>query len=146
MKIKNGELNIFLDYISPIPLSSTEGRMRNKFKKILIEFIQEYDAYRQELVKEYSRKDENETPLTIINSDNQEVGDIEDLTGFTTAFNALANEYVHIDETIMNRQMLTILKTISLNDSKEYFGVESDIWEFVCERFEEIKYEDEGEN
>lgn len=144
MKIKNGELELLIKYLDTFVLSSTEGRMRTRLKKILFEKLQQFDIERQETVKQFSRKDTDGNPLTKLDDNGQEVGDIEDTVGFNKEYIILFNEDVVIDESFSNEQMLNSVKSTVLNDNRGYSGQEADNWDYWCQVFEQINYE--GEN
>lgn len=145
MRIKNIELLPLIAYLDTFTLISTESRMRTRLKKILIDKLQLFDSERQELVKQFSRKDENGNPLTKINEDGEEVGDIEEVNEFQREYAILGNELIYIEETIGNRQMLLTVRDIVAADSTGYKGAEADNYDYWCQCFEAINYDDEGD-
>jgi hypothetical protein len=139
MIIKNHELEKFIIFLHELNLDSTPSRMRTRFKKLLMDKYELFNSEKVEIGKQYAKKDDQENPI-MIESNGQQIFDIEDKVSATREMNVLLHEEVVIDETHERRQMLESIKETILTYPFKGLGDSADTYDRLCELFEGVNY------
>lgn len=117
MKILKGNLAMVINYIDELSLDRQASRMRTKFKNILGEHYLEFKKEYEELQEELKNTDEQ----------------VEYELG------KLVRESVGIDDNDETHDMLVSVKYSVENDNTKYKGQDADIYELVCQLFDQVK-------
>lgn len=139
MKIKNIELEQYIQFLDQLDLSGTQSRMRTRFKNLLIEYNTRFHQERLDIIKTYSNLDENGN-IKIIKNKDREIPDWKE-NGEENAnkeFQELCFEDVVIEENEERKQILLSVKDAILNCNKTFSGEDADFYDEVCLKFENI--------
>lgn len=150
MKIKNGELELFINFVENKPeYTRAESRMRRNLISILSEKYKTFKNDHLELLKQFAKINEKSEFILIPIDDKNSRYDIADEIGFENEYQQLANELVIIDQTESNKQMLLTIKECVLAYDPKLKGNDAAIRDICHDIVEEINYEDaslKGEN
>lgn len=136
-EIENIRLAQAADFLYLIPLKGKSSRQRSKFINKLETFRKEFVEADEIIIKEHAFLDENGLPKkTII--DGKEVWDVKDREAFEKERDELFKEKRIIDGKD-NEGMLKAVKKILDNYDKELSGLEGFIYDYLCDRFEEME-------
>lgn len=138
IEIENGKIKASINYLYGLDLVRKQSRFRRRLISILDKRSKVYGADRKELLEEHSNKDAE--GKAIINDENY---DIKDMVAFSDDLKELNAEKLIIeggDNREMIRTMQTVLKKF---EDVEYAGQDSEIYDYLCEQFEENKEETE---
>lgn len=136
MRIKNGEVEKFAQFLLSLKLKGAENRVRTKFVRILQNHLKEVQKDHEQLLEEYCGKDENGQFITV-EKDGKSFYDIEDVAGFQKEFINLMEEelIIPVDESM--EVMLEKVYNILVNIEIEFSGREALEYETYLEMFEE---------
>lgn len=142
MNIKNIELEPFINFIMGLELKGRESRLRTRFAKLLMKRLELVNSEHADLIKQYSKTDENGTPKIIERQDGTKVFDVIDKTSFNREYALLMNEHFIIDENQERKEMLLLIKQLILECDKTFKDGEALEYDRWCEIVENINYED----
>lgn len=140
MRIKNVEIQEFINFLMGFELKGRESRLRTRFVRLLAERIALISEEHNELIRQYAKFNENDEPI-IIEIEGTRVYDVPDKAAFNKEYHILLNEDYVIDENEERKELLLFVKDIILNCEKTFKGREALEYDRWCEIVEEIKYE-----
>jgi hypothetical protein len=138
MKIKNQDIERFVEFVMSEELPNKLSRMRSRFvvgyaKERLNLVYQE----RMEIINQYCKKDED-GELKIITDATGQHYEIEDLDSFNKDLSELMNEYFVLEANEEKKEMLKCIKEIVLNTPKFFKGNEALEYDKWCDIVEEL--------
>lgn len=140
MKIKNGDVDAFADFLLSFDLGGRESRMRTRFHRLLMERKSLIKEEHAELIRQFAKFDDKGEPY-VVEFQGKQAYDITDRIGFNREFFLLMNEDFIIEENEERKEMLMLIKDIILNCQKTFSGRDALEYDNWCEIVEEIKYE-----
>jgi len=132
VSIKYSHIGESINFLYNLTLKGKQSRHRTRFVKVLQEKLKAISEEELELVKEFAGVDEEGNPNT------KEDGSfaIEDVKGFVAQQKELFEE-VFVIEGGDHHGMLKTVKEILLNYDEEISGKQAEVFDYLCERFEE---------
>lgn len=141
LEIENGKLTAIGDYLYGLKLVRKQSRMRRRFISLLDERNKIYLEDKKELQEEHANKDEK--GKAIIKDGKY---DIPDMIAFSNDLQEL-NIEKYIIEGGDHREMLRTMKEILKKyDDVEYEGVDSEVYDYLCDQFDVDEGEDNDES
>lgn len=140
MKMFNGEIQNFINFLMEEEVSSKKSRMRTRFIKIAQERLKEIEDTRIELLKKHGNVDDNGELKTVEDSNGQMVYDLRDREAFNVEYNEMMLEEFVVDETPERKDMLLALKDIVLDTERTFKGQEAIFYDRFADIVEEINY------
>lgn len=141
IEIENGKLKPIGDFLYNLKLVRKQSRMRRRLIRLLDEKNKIYLDDRKELQEEHANKDEEGKAII-----KDEQYDIPDMDAFSNDLKEL-NKEKYIIEGGDNREMIRTMKVILKNlEDEEYEGVESEVYDYLCDEFKIDEEENEGED
>lgn len=137
MKMKNIELESFINFLDTLKLVDRASRMRTRLKRKLVEKHKLFEEERMEIANQYAKKQENGESV-IENRDGQNVIVIDDIESANKAFTELFLEDVVIEENEENKNMLLSVKDSVLNCGFVFEGDQADAYCRWCEILEDV--------
>ena len=141
MKLYNHEIEAFIHFLMTEELIGKQSRMRTRFCKLLGERAKEVEDERQDLIKQYSTKDENDKPKVETNEDGSIIYPLTDAQAFYKELSILLDEEFIIDETLERKDMLETVRDIVLDSKQTFSGQAAYLHSRFCDLVEEVKYE-----
>lgn len=153
MKIKNKDLQGFVDFLMQLSLKGKQSRMRTKFCRELGKCYQEFEQYRGQLIEEYGELDEKGNVKTEIkkikvrNKDGEieekeyEVYMLKDAQEYQKEYSILLEEESHIEQNEGNKEMLLAIQDMVLNCDLEFSGEKALEYDLYCDYVETISYD-----
>jgi hypothetical protein len=141
MKIKNGEIEAFANFLMDFELKGRESRLRTRFVKFLMERVQLITEEHRDLIRQFARFDEEGNPI-IIEENGIKMYDVPDRAGFNREYYLLLNEDFIIEENEERKEMLLFIKELILNCDKTFKGKKAMEYDRWCEIVEEINYDE----
>jgi hypothetical protein len=142
MRIKNMEIEPFLEFIMNFELKGRESRLRTRFAKILMERLRLINEENMMLIKQYGNVDEKGN-INIIEKDGKKYYDVIDRESYNREYWILMNEEFVIDQTEERKEMLLFIKQLILDCDMTFKGEEALLYDRWCEIVEQINYPDE---
>lgn len=138
MNLSNYEIMSFSDLLFKLKLKGKSSRMRTRLLKTINEYWENvYKIEHAEIIKAYSKKDENGE--LILNEEKTGALLIEELIPeFNEEYQILQNESFIIDETESNKEMLLTVARSLLECDLEISGEQAILYDEWCEKFEEV--------
>lgn len=140
MKIKNGEIEAFANFLMKLELKGRESRLRTRFVKLLMERVELVTEEHRDLIRQFARFHENGEPV-IIEEGGVRMYDVPDRVTFNREYAMLLNEDFIIEENEERKEMLLFIKELILNCDMTFKGREALEYDNWCEIVEEINYE-----
>lgn len=140
MRMMNGEVEPFINFLMSFELVGRDSRMRTRFVKLLAERASLIKDEHAELIRQFAKFDENGDPY-IVEIDGQKAYDVPDRVAFNKEYHLLLCEEFVIEENEERKEMLLFIKDVILNCEKTFKGREALEYDRWCEIVEEIKYE-----
>lgn len=140
MRMKNAEVESFLNFIMSMELSGKNSRLRTRFAKLLMQQQQLINEEHMELIKEYSHLDDNGNPK-VKEENGKQMYDVYDRESFNKEYSILLNEDFIIEANEERREMLLLVKDVILNCEMTFKGREALQYDRWCEIVEDIDYE-----
>lgn len=140
MKMFNGEIQNFINFLMEEEVSSKKSRMRTRFIKLAQERLKEIEDTRIELLKKHGNVDDNGELKTVEDSNGQMVYDLKDREAFNVEYNEMMLEEFVVDETPERKDMLLALKDIVLDTERTFKGQEAIFYDRFADIVEEINY------
>lgn len=139
MKMKNQDIDGFVNFIMSEELGSKLSRMRSRFvERYAKQQLNLINEERMEIVSRYCAKDENEELKTITDEFGASRYDIADLESFNKDYLELMNEYFIVEASEEKKEMLECIKKIVLNTPKLFKGNEALEYDKWCDIVEEL--------
>lgn len=133
VKIENQKLVPSINILYGLSLKGKQSRHRSKFIKLLNERVNEIQEQEKELLKEHCNLDENGEPKTI---EDGAKWDVKDLDAFAKDKKELYEEEMVLEGGDAQGMLLTVKKVL-LDCEKEWTGQEAEIYDYLCDQFEE---------
>lgn len=136
MKIANGNVEPSLLFLKEMELDNKSSRMRSKFVRMGIKYIQdELSEQKKEVIEKYAQRDEEDN-----------IKHNEDGTGIlfddVKPYLDLMDEEWVVDESESNKRMLISVRDSLLSYEGKLSGDEADLYDELCEAFENLTYGD----
>lgn len=139
MKLYNGELQRFCDFLLNQELDGKSSRMRSRFIKLAQERLTEIESEKMRLANKYAKKDESNN-LIIEEHDGVQTIALDDSISFQNEFReALLDEFI-LDETNERKDMLLAIKDCVLNSTQKFKGEDAILYDRWCDVVEDINY------
>lgn len=147
MKLKNGEIDVLIEFLYNMNLRRKESRMRTRMIKLLAERYKDVIEEKNEIYERYAKKDEDDNIMFDPNTKQIIFKDEESEQKALEEYLELMNEDCVIDQTEERKDMLITVRDAVLNyDDDEYFkdmrGEKAVIYDRICEIVEQINYEE----
>jgi len=130
--IKYSHIGESINFLYNLSLKGKQSRHRTRFVKLLQEKLKGIAEEELEIVKEFSGVDEEGNPKK--NEDDS--FDIKDVKGFVAQQKELFEEEFVVEGSD-HHGMLKTVKEILLNYDGEVSGQTAEVFDYLCERFEE---------
>lgn len=137
MKLKNYEIEPFLQFLFDLKLKGKESRMRTRLHKMVSGYYENvFLPERDEIVHQYGMKDD--TGNLVVDEEKKGIKIIpEFITEFNKEYNELLNEEYIIEENEINQSVLTSVGDSLLSCDIELSGELALLFDGWCEKFEE---------
>lgn len=132
MKIQNGEIKAFSEFLLSLELKGKQSRMRTRFIRILEQQLRMVSVEYKLLVQEYAHLDENKEPKTIMLND-VEVFDMKDLPSFQAEYEELMKEEFVILRDESNEEMLQAIAQMVLDCDSTFSGEQALQYDRFCD-------------
>lgn len=142
MRIKNVEIESFINFLMGFELRGRDSRMRTRFTKLLMKQAQEVHEENMELIKQYSVLDDEGIP-EIIEVGNKKMYNVKDKASYNKEYFILMNEDFVIEENEERKEMLMFIKSLILNCEMTFKNEEALEYDRWCEIVEEIDYKED---
>lgn len=136
LKVKNGELKPYMDFLQNLKLKSRASRGRTKLVKLLDERQYEYNKDLLELQKEYFKQDDDGN---LIAENNHYV--FKDPTKEPEAqaeMEKVQNEYTYIDVSDYPEQIKALYNALDTYD-EDLEGVQATIYDTLMDQLDRVK-------
>lgn len=133
ISIENQKLVASINLLYGLSLKGKQSRHRTKCIKLLNERLNELQEQENELLKEHCHLDEEGNPKT---KENGTMWDVKDPDAFSKDRAELYEEKMVI-EGGNNQEMLSTVKDVLFDCDKELSGQEAEIYDYLCDQFEE---------
>jgi hypothetical protein len=133
MKMYNYEIENFVIFLTNEEVNAKHSRMRSRFLKLVSAHLNQIEEERQELIKQFSYKDENGEPQTEAKEDGSTVFKLKDIEGFQKEYTELMLEEFIIEPTGDKENMLKAIQDIILNTNKTFKGQEAADYDRFCD-------------
>jgi len=140
MKLKNHEINGFVQFLMRLDLEGKESRMRTRLVKILVERMQMIEEERIQMVQKYAEKNEDGTPIIVTNEDGGSAYQVSDMGAFANEYAVLMNEDCIIDNNEERKDMLLTVKDAVLNTKIKFSGQDAFDYDRYCDIVETVNY------
>lgn len=137
VSIENQKLIQSINLLYKLPLKGKQSRHRTKFIKKLQERLLEFVGDEKVLLKEHCNLDEMGEPKKI---ENDTKWDVKDIDAFVKEKKELYEEE-RVFEGGDVQGVLKSVKEILFNCQEEFSGAEADIYDYLCDQFEEAQNE-----
>lgn len=139
MRIKNAEIQGFVEFLMGLQLNGKQSRMRTRLCKLLGDQIRQMDEERMELIKINGEVGEDGNPVTIRDEETGSmVYKINNQEQFRKDYEQLLSEDFIMDETEERMAMLLEVKDIVFNVDGVFSGDEALVYDRWCEIVEGI--------
>lgn len=139
MKLRNIEIEPFVEFLMSFELKGKESRLRTRLVKLLNEKLANFRDEHLELVKDYANLDENKNPVIIDKGDGTQAYDIENIDEFNYQYDLLMFEEFTIENTEERNEMLTFVKDMVLDCDKVFSGIEALRYDRFCDIVEQVE-------
>jgi hypothetical protein len=136
IRIKNGEVENFCNFLLTLELKGKQSRMRTRFIRLLNEHVQLIKSEHKELILVYANLEEDGTPRILTNESGQQVYDIKDMASFNREYSELMLEELIIEVTDANKDMINTTRDALLDCEQTFAGNDALIYDRYCEIIE----------
>lgn len=140
MKIKNIEIEKFVEFIMSLELKGRESRLRTRFARLLVKRQSMVQEEHLDLIKQFANKDTSGEPVILTSPNGLKYYDIPERVTFNREYALLMNENFIIAEDEERKEMFLLLKDVILNCDKTFKDEEALMYDRWCEIVEEINY------
>lgn len=137
MIIKNYEIQAFGEFLYEMKLKSKNSRMRTRFVDLLQSHLDMINRERDELVKDYAKRDEDNEIVTE-EHDGKMAYILDNPQEYNHAVTVLMNEDFILEETEGRMEMLRTVRDAVLNFDEELSGDDAMMYDRFCEIVEDI--------
>lgn len=138
MKLRNIEIEPFVEFLMSFELKGKESRLRTRLVKLLNEKLVDFRDEHLELVKDYAKLDENQNPVIIEKENGVQAYDIENIDEFNYQYDLLMFEEFTIEKTEERAEMLSFVKDMILDCDKVFSGLEALRYDRFCDIVEQV--------
>lgn len=139
MKIKNVEIEQFINFLLSFELAGKDSRLRTRFVRMLMDRQRLIDQEHLDLIKEYANLDENNIPK-VIDVNGVKMYDMRDTIAFNREYHILLSEEFIVEENEERKELLLFIKSLILDCDKVFKDNEALEFDRWCEIVEEIEY------
>ena len=137
MIMKNYEVKAFGEFLYDMKLNSKSSRMRSRMVTLLEEHLMMVNKERDELVKDYAKRDE-EGEIVTEEHDGKMAYVLDNPQEYNMAVTVLMNEDFILEETESRMEMLHTVRDVVLDYDEELSGDDAMMYDRFCEIVEDI--------
>lgn len=136
--IKNYEVEAFAEFLDGLVLKGKETRMRSRFIKVLVDQLELINREKEQMVNDYSKKDEKGEPVKESGKDGKEYIIIADTASYNHQITKIMQEELIVEVNESNKDIYLTMKEVLLNLEAEFSGFEAQRYDRFCTILEDM--------